>query len=88
MRAASAVQELAAAKRVTPGQIALAWLLHKGEDIAPIPGTKRRKYLEENAAATAVDLSSDEMALLDAALSPENVAGPRYNERMMSTIDR
>ncbi|HEX6433799.1 MAG TPA: aldo/keto reductase [Gemmatimonadales bacterium] len=88
MHAASAVQELAAAKRVTPGQIALAWLLHKGDDIVPIPGTKRRKYLEENVGAAAVELSPEEMAQLDAALSPENVAGPRYNERMMSTVDR
>ncbi|HET6778230.1 MAG TPA: aldo/keto reductase [Gemmatimonadales bacterium] len=88
MHAASAVQELAAAKRVAPGQIALAWLLHKGDDIVPIPGTKRRKYLEENVGAAAVELSSEERAQLDAALSPENVAGPRYNERMMSTVDR
>ena len=88
MHAASAVQELATAKRVTPGQIALAWLLHKGHDIVPIPGTKRRKYLEENVGAAAVELTGEEMAQLDAALSPENVAGPRYNERMMSTVDR
>ncbi|HZA99006.1 MAG TPA: aldo/keto reductase [Gemmatimonadales bacterium] len=88
MHAASAVQELAAAKRVTPGQIALAWLLHKGDDIVPIPGTKRRKYLEENVGAAAVELSREEMGQLDAALSPEHVAGPRYNERMMSTVDR
>lgn len=88
MQAASAVHELAAAKGATPGQIALAWLLHKGDDIVPIPGTKRRKYLEENVAAAAVTLSREEMAQLDAALSPEHVAGPRYNERLMSTVDR
>jgi aryl-alcohol dehydrogenase-like predicted oxidoreductase len=88
MRAASAVHELAEQKRATPGQIALAWLLHKGDDIVPIPGTKRRRYLEENVGAAAVALSRDEMAQLDAALAPENVAGPRYNERMMSTVDR
>jgi aryl-alcohol dehydrogenase-like predicted oxidoreductase len=88
MRAASAVHELAADKRVTPGQIALAWLLHKGDDIVSIPGTKRRRYLEENVAAAGVELSREEMTQLDAALSPENVAGPRYNERMMSTVDR
>lgn len=88
MRAASAVHEVAAARRATPGQIALAWLLHKGDDIVPIPGTKRRKYLEENVAAAEIQLSREEMAQLDAALSPENVAGPRYNQRMMSTVDR
>ncbi len=88
MHAASAVHELASLRQVRPGQIALAWLLHKGEDIVPIPGTKRRKYLEENVAAAEIELTQDEMAQLDAALSPQNVAGPRYNERMMSTVDR
>ncbi len=88
MRAASAVQQLAARKGATPGQIALAWLLHKGSDIAPIPGTKRRSYLEENVASVKVDLSQSEMAQLDSALAPEKVAGPRYSERMMSTVDR
>jgi aryl-alcohol dehydrogenase-like predicted oxidoreductase len=88
MRAASAVQELARRKDATPGQIALAWLLHKGDDVVPIPGTKRRKYLEENIAAVAVELSPEEMAELDRALPPEKVAGPRYNERMMATVDR
>ncbi len=88
MRAAAAVHEQAAAKGVTPGQIALAWLLHKGDDIVPIPGTKRRTYREENVAAAAVELSQEEVAQLDAALSAENVAGPRYNQRMMSTVDR
>ena len=88
MRAASEVQELARRKRVTSGQIALAWLLHKGDDLAPIPGTKRRNYLEENVAAAEVRLSPAEMAQLDAALPPEKVAGPRYNEHMMATVDR
>ena len=88
MRAASAVRELADRKDATPGQIALAWLLHKGDDIVPIPGTKRRKYLEENMAALAIELSPQEMAELDRALPPEKVAGPRYNERMMATVDR
>jgi aryl-alcohol dehydrogenase-like predicted oxidoreductase len=88
MRAASAVQEVARRKDATPGQIALAWLLHKGDDVVPIPGTKRRKYLEENVAAVAVELSPEEMAELDRALPPEKVAGPRYNERMMATVDR
>jgi aryl-alcohol dehydrogenase-like predicted oxidoreductase len=88
MRAASTVHELAAQKGATSAQIALAWLLHKGDDLVPIPGTKRRRYLEENVGAAAIELSREEMAQLDAALRPENVAGARYNERMMSTVDR
>jgi aryl-alcohol dehydrogenase-like predicted oxidoreductase len=88
MRAASVVQELAESRGATPGQVALAWLLHKGSDIVPIPGTKRRRYLEENVAAADLALSEAEMRQLDAALPPEAVAGPRYNERMMAFIDR
>ncbi|HEU5250592.1 MAG TPA: aldo/keto reductase [Thermoanaerobaculia bacterium] len=88
MRAASAVLELAEERRATPAQIALAWLLHRGEDIGPIPGTKRRRYLEENVGAASIALSSSEIANLDAALAPEKVAGPRYNEQLMATIDR
>jgi aryl-alcohol dehydrogenase-like predicted oxidoreductase len=88
IRAASAVQLLAAEKGATSAQIALAWLLHKGSDFVPIPGTKRRRYLEENVGAATVKLSREELAHLDAALSPENVAGPRYSESMMSTVDR
>jgi aryl-alcohol dehydrogenase-like predicted oxidoreductase len=88
MRAASVVRDLAARKGATAGQIALAWLLHKGPDIVPIPGTKRRKYLEENVAAADVRLTPDEMATLDAALAPEKVAGPRYNEKQMAQVDR
>lgn len=87
-RAASVVHDLAAAKGVKGGQIALAWLLHRGDFIAPIPGTKRRAYLEENVAAASVKLSVDEMALLERALSPDKVAGPRYNAARMSQVDR
>ena len=88
VRAASAVRDIAARKGATAGQIALAWLLHKGPDIAPIPGTKRRKYLEENVAAAGVRLTSDDMALLDQALAPEKVAGPRYSAKHMAQVDR
>jgi aryl-alcohol dehydrogenase-like predicted oxidoreductase len=88
MRAASAVREMAARKGATAAQIALAWLLHKGDDIVPIPGTKRRKYLDENVAAADVQLTPDDVTTLDAALAPENVAGPRYNEKNMATVDR
>jgi len=88
MRAAAAVRELAAEKGATPAQIALAWLLHKGEDIVPIPGTKRRRYLEENLAASDVVLSTGDMHTLDAALPAEKVAGPRYNPKQMAQVDR
>jgi aryl-alcohol dehydrogenase-like predicted oxidoreductase len=88
MRAASVVRDLARSRGATPAQIALAWLLHKGDDIVPIPGTKRRRYLEENLAAAEVTLKPAEMEQLDAALPPEVVAGPRYSESMMSLIDR
>jgi aryl-alcohol dehydrogenase-like predicted oxidoreductase len=88
MRAASVVREIGASHAVTPATIALAWLLHKGEDIVPIPGTKRRKYLEENVAAASLSLSAGEMSRLDDALRPEAIAGPRYNERAMGWVDR
>lgn len=88
MRAAGVVRAMAEQKNVTPGQIALAWLLHKGDDIVPIPGTKRRSYLEENVAAASIRLSPAEMEQLDAALPPDKIAGPRYNERMMALIER
>lgn len=88
MEAASAVRRLAERKNAAPGQIALAWLLHKGANVVPIPGTKRRHYLEENVAAAAISLSSNEMAELDGALAPEKISGPRYNQRQMAMVDR
>ncbi|MDQ2945839.1 MAG: aldo/keto reductase [Acidobacteriota bacterium] len=88
VHAASLVQKIAEDKDAKPGQVALAWLLQKGDDIVPIPGTKRRTYLEENIAAASLKLSPIEVAQLDQALSPEAVFGPRYNERMMAMVDR
>ncbi len=88
MRAASIVRDIANKKGSKPGQIALAWLLQKGEDIVPIPGTKRRTYLEENVAAVSLNLSQDEVSQLDQTLSPEAVSGSRYNERLMAMVDR
>ena len=88
MRAVAAVREFATTRGVTAGQIALAWLLHKGPDIVPIPGTKRRRYLEENAGAAAVSLSAADMAFLDAALSPEKISGPRYTPGAAAMVDR
>ena len=87
-RAASVVLDLASRKGVTAGQVALAWLLHNGDDIVPIPGTKRRRYLEENVAAADLRLSGDEMRLLDGALAPDRVAGQRYAPAQMAQVDR
>ena len=88
IEAARIVREVGAAKGAKPGQIALAWLLHKGDDIVPIPGTKRRSYLEENVAAEAVRLDPADMSAIDEALGPGKIAGPRYPEWIMATIDR
>ena len=82
------MRDVATRKGATPGQIALAWLLHKGPDVVPIPGTKRRRYLEENVGAADVSLSTAEMVTLDAALAPEKVAGPRYGQKQMAQVDR
>jgi aryl-alcohol dehydrogenase-like predicted oxidoreductase len=88
VQAAQAVRDIAAAKGVKPGQIALAWVLHQSPSFVPIPGTKRRTYLEENVAAAAITLDAAELQRLGAALAPGRVSGPRYSERMMSTVDR
>jgi aryl-alcohol dehydrogenase-like predicted oxidoreductase len=88
MRAAAVVREIAAQHSASPAQIALAWLLQKGNDIVPIPGTKRRGYLEENVAATEIKLGSRDVAQLDTALAPQAIAGPRYNEKAMKWVDR
>jgi aryl-alcohol dehydrogenase-like predicted oxidoreductase len=86
--AAGIVREIATAHGVKPGQIALAWLLRQGSDVVPIPGTKRRSYLEENVAAAAIVLTAGDLQALDAALSPDKIAGPRYSEAMMAMVDR
>ena len=86
--AAARVAAIAERKGATPGQIALAWLLAKGQDIAPIPGTKRRSYLDENVAAAAISLDGTDVKALDDALPPGSVAGPRYTERQLAMVDR
>jgi len=80
------VIQMAAQKGCTPGQLALAWLLAQGDDIAPIPGTKRRRYLEENVGALNVTLSADDRAQVDELLPVDAVSGPRYED--MSHIDK
>jgi aryl-alcohol dehydrogenase-like predicted oxidoreductase len=82
------VKEIANEKDVTPGQLALAWLLYQGEDIVPIPGTKRRKYLEENAAAVEVTLTEEDLRRIDEVAPKGVAAGERYNEAGMRTVNR
>jgi len=82
------VRQFAQRKGVTPGQLALAWVMAKGDDIVPIPGTKRRKYLEENAAAVDIQLSAAEVAELEAAVPRDQVVGERYAPQAMRAIDR
>lgn len=83
-----AVNDIAREKQCTPGQLALAWVLAQGDDIVPIPGTKRRKYLEENAAADNISLSADELARIDAAFPIDAVAGARYPAASIGTVNR
>jgi aryl-alcohol dehydrogenase-like predicted oxidoreductase len=82
------VKAFADRKKITPGQLALAWVMAKGEDMIPIPGTKRRKYLEENAAAADIHLTPAEIKELETAVDASAVAGERYAAGAMKTIDR
>ncbi len=84
-RLVAKVREIAGEKGITPAQLALAWVLARGEDIVPIPGTKRRRYLEENAAAAEVELSDEELARIDAELPP--AAGDRYDQAGMAAVN-
>ncbi|HSC73521.1 MAG TPA: aldo/keto reductase [Gaiellaceae bacterium] len=83
---AAKVRELADAKHCTPAQVALAWVLSRGDDVVPIPGTKRRTYLEQNAAASEIELGDDELRELDETFPPGAAAGERYED--MSSIGR
>jgi aryl-alcohol dehydrogenase-like predicted oxidoreductase len=85
LKLAAKVAAIAQDKGITPAQLALAWVLAQGEDLVPIPGTKRRKYLEENAAAPDVALSEDDLARIEAELP--KVAGERYDEAGMASLD-
>ncbi|WP_245370192.1 aldo/keto reductase [Amycolatopsis magusensis] len=76
-----ALRALAEEKGVTAGQLALAWVQHHGDDVVPIPGTKRRKYLEENAASVRIELSEEDIAAIEAAAPADAVAGERYPEQ-------
>jgi aryl-alcohol dehydrogenase-like predicted oxidoreductase len=85
---ADRVREVADKKGVTPGQLALAWLLAQGEDIVPIPGTKRRKYLEENAGAADVALTQEDLRRIEEAMPRGSAAGERYTEEQMRAVGR
>ena len=82
------VEEIAQEKHRKPAQLALAWVLMQGSDIVPIPGTKRRKYLEENAAASDLALSEEDLARLDEVFPKDAVSGQRYPEHVMALVDR
>jgi aryl-alcohol dehydrogenase-like predicted oxidoreductase len=82
------LEEIAAAKGCTPAQLALAWLLQRDPHVVPIPGTKRRSNLEENARAPDIPLSADDLQRIEAAIPPEAVAGPRYAPAAMATVNR
>lgn len=82
------IEQLAAKKSCTPSQLALAWVLAQGDDLSPIPGTKRRKYIEENAAATKISLSADDLAKIDT-IAPRGVGvGDRYDDGGMRAVNR
>jgi aryl-alcohol dehydrogenase-like predicted oxidoreductase len=87
LRLVAEVEAIAADKRCSPGQLALAWLLAQGDFIAPIPGTKRRKYLEDNAGAAGVRLDAADLARIDRVLPPGAAAGERYSEIGMRLTD-
>lgn len=82
-----AVEEMARARDVTPAQLALAWLLHQGDDVVPIPGTTSPKHLEENAEAAEIELTDDELKHLDDIAPPSSVAGERYPEAGMKAVN-
>ncbi|GAA5060483.1 aldo/keto reductase [Nocardia callitridis] len=84
----AALRALAAEKGITAGQLALAWVHSRGDDVVPIPGTKRRTYLEENAAAAQIVLSEDDLARIDAAAPASAFAGARYPERLARAVNR
>jgi aryl-alcohol dehydrogenase-like predicted oxidoreductase len=88
LQLADRVTELAEERRITPAQLALAWVLAKGDDIVPIPGTKNPRRLEENAAAAAIELSQADVAELDDAISPNAVRGNRYADEMMALLNQ
>jgi aryl-alcohol dehydrogenase-like predicted oxidoreductase len=87
LRLVEKVEEIANEKGVTTSQLALAWVLAQGQDIVPIPGTKRRKYLEQNAEAAEIILSQEELAAIEDVFPKDAVSGLRYPEEMMKSVN-
>jgi aryl-alcohol dehydrogenase-like predicted oxidoreductase len=81
------VRELAAAKGATPSQLAIAWVLAQGDDVVPIPGTKRRQYLEENIGALEVELTAEDLAAIEEVTPRGSVAGARYSPEQMARVN-
>lgn len=81
------LDEIAAEKGVSAGQLALAWVQHRGDDVVPIPGTRRQKYLEENLGALALELTADELTAIDAAAPAGRIAGTRYDEASIAFVE-
>jgi aryl-alcohol dehydrogenase-like predicted oxidoreductase len=88
LKLVATIEELAKQKSCTPAQLALAWVLAQGKEIVPIPGTKRRKYLEENVGAVDVELDEKDIQEMNALIPPDAAAGPRYTEAMMKMVNR
>src|ERR1044071_994521 len=88
LRLVERVQEIAESKGCKPAQLALAWVLAQGDDIVPIPGTKRRTYLEENVKAVDVELTAEDLARINEVARPDAVAGTRYPEAAMSSVNK
>jgi aryl-alcohol dehydrogenase-like predicted oxidoreductase len=88
LEAVEGLRSLARELDATPAQLALAWLLHQGEDVVPIPGTKRVRYLEENAAAAELELSGEQLATLSDTFPPDLTAGERYSPEQMASVER
>ncbi|WP_253814106.1 aldo/keto reductase [Nocardia amikacinitolerans] len=81
------LNELATAKGVTAGQLALAWVQHRGDDVVPIPGTRRQRYLEENLAALTIELSPEDLAAIESAAPPHQIAGTRYDATSLTFVN-
>ncbi len=88
MRLVERVREIALEKNCKPSQLAIAWVLAQGRDVVPIPGTKRRTYLEENLGALEVELTSEDLARVEEVLSDAAIAGERYPEQSMRSVER
>lgn len=88
MKAIQILKEIAKEKKFTPAQIAISWLMHKGNNIVPIPGTTKLKNLEQNIASATVKLTSTEINKIENVFSPGKIAGNRYNADFMKLVDK